>query len=72
MPNHKSNPPAAAHQCPSCHFAQTRIRRVLGNGTFGSGNFVCARRECALGIDVSRLETWVADAAPTGVIAPKG
>jgi hypothetical protein len=34
---------------------------VLGEGRFGSINFVCSRRECALAIDVSKLETWVAD-----------
>jgi hypothetical protein len=51
----------AAHQCPSCHLPQTKIKRVLGDGKFGSSNFVCSRRECALGIDVSKLVTWVAD-----------
>lgn len=52
---------AAAHQCPSCHTTQTKIKRVLGEGKFGSTNFVCSKMECALGIDVSKLETWVAD-----------
>lgn len=51
----------AAHLCPSCHQPQTKITRVLGEGRFGSINFVCSRRECALAIDVSKLETWVAD-----------
>jgi len=40
---------------------QTKITRVLGEGRFGSINFVCSRKECALAIDVSKLETWVAD-----------
>ena len=51
----------AARQCPSCHQPQTKIKRVLGDGKFGSRNFVCSRSDCALGIDVSKLETWVAD-----------
>jgi hypothetical protein len=53
--------PLAAHNCPSCHQPQTKIKRVLGDGKFGSRNFVCSRLECALGIDVSKLQTWVAD-----------
>ena len=52
--------PAARH-CPSCHQPQTKIKRVLGEGKFGSSNFVCSRRECVLAIDVSKLETWVAE-----------
>jgi hypothetical protein len=51
----------AVHQCPSCHQPQTKIKRVLGNGKFGSSNFVCSRTDCALAIDVSKLETWVAE-----------
>lgn len=57
----KVPPPLAAHQCPSCHQLQTKIKRVLGDGKFGSSSFICSRRECALGIDLSKLETWVAD-----------
>jgi hypothetical protein len=34
---------------------------VLADGKFGSSNFVCARTECALGIDVSKVDTWVVD-----------
>jgi hypothetical protein len=34
---------------------------MLGDGKFGASNFVCARVDCALGIDVSKLETWVTD-----------
>ena len=52
---------AALHQCPSCHHPQTKIKRVLAGGKFGSSNFVCSRLECALAIDVSKLETWVAE-----------
>ena len=51
---------AAVHHCPSCHEPQTKIKRVLGEGKFGASNFVCARKECMLGIDVSKLQTWVA------------
>ena len=36
-------------------------KRVLESGKFGSTNFVCSRLECALGIDVSKLETWVVE-----------
>lgn len=53
--------PPAVHQCPSCHEPQTKIKRVLGDGKFGSSNFVCARLECSLGIDMSKVATWVAD-----------
>ena len=61
MPNHKLPAPPVAHQCPSCHLPQTKIKRVLSEGKFGASNFVCARSECSLGIDVSKLQTWVAD-----------
>ena len=61
MPTHKLPAVPAAHQCPSCQQPQTKIKRVLGDGKFGSTNFVCSRTECALGIDLTKLETWVAD-----------
>ncbi len=61
MSNQKLPAVPAAHHCPSCHQPQTKITRVLGNGKFGSSNFVCTRMECVLAIDVSKLETWVAD-----------
>ena len=61
MSNQKLAASPPAHLCPSCHQPQTKITRVLGEGKFGSINFVCSRRECALAIDVSKLETWVAD-----------
>ena len=65
-------PTVAAHQCPSCHEPQTKIKRVLSGGKFGSSNFVCSRRGCVLAIDLSKLETWVADVAdaPAGRIPP--
>ena len=61
MSNHKAHAPLTPHQCPSCHEPQTKIKRVLGDGKFGSSSFVCSRMECVLGIDVSKLETWIAD-----------
>lgn len=70
MSSRKVPQAVAARQCPSCHQPQTKIRRLLGVGKYGSSNFVCARKECALGIDVSKLETWVADRLVTSVIAP--
>jgi len=54
-------PAVVVHQCPSCHQPQTKIKRVLADGKFGSSNFVCSRMECALAIDVSKLTTWVAE-----------
>lgn len=68
MSNQKLPVIAAAHHCPSYHQPQTKIKRVLANGKFGSSNFVCAQTGCALAIDVSNLVTWVADdvTRPTG------
>ena len=66
MPKHKLPVSPVLHQCPSCHEPQTRIKRVLSAGKFGSTNFVCARMECALGIDVSKVDTWVADTEGPG------
>ncbi len=61
MSNQRPPVIAAAHHCPSCHQPQTKIKRVLTGGKFGSSNFVCGRTACALGIDVSKLVTWIAD-----------
>jgi len=61
VPSLKVHPPPAVRQCPSCRQPQTKIKRVLGDGRFGSSNFICSRKECALGIDLSKLETWVAE-----------
>jgi hypothetical protein len=49
-----------AHHCPACQFPQTKIQRVLGEGKYGSTNYVCSRIECVIGIDLSKLPTWVA------------
>jgi hypothetical protein len=59
MVNPKPPVVPAAHQCPSCRQPQTKIKRLLGEGKFGSSNFVCSRLECVLGIDLTKLETWV-------------
>ena len=59
--NDKLSPRPAAHQCPNCQYPQTKIKRVLSEGKFGATSFVCSRIECALGIDVSKLHTWVSD-----------
>jgi hypothetical protein len=61
MSNQRATAPLAVHRCPSCQQPQTKIKRVLGDGKFGSNNFVCSRVECALGVDLSKLETWVAE-----------
>ena len=69
MSSQKTAALLATHQCPSCHQPQTKIKRLLGAGKFGSSNFVCSRMQCVLGIDVSKLETWVTDGLSTSVIA---
>lgn len=61
LSNQKLAAVPAVHQCPSCHQPQTKVTRLLGDGTFGRSNFVCSRLDCALAIDVSKLETWVAE-----------
>jgi hypothetical protein len=52
--------PAAAslHQCPVCQHPQTKIQRKLDDHRIGSTNYVCARPECVLGIDLTRVNTW--------------
>lgn len=54
--------PAAAilHQCPVCHHPQTRIQRKLGDEKSGSISYVCSRAECVVGINLTRVDTWVA------------
>ena len=53
-------PPPQPHQCPVCHFPQTKIQRILGEGKYGSISYVCARAECTLGRDLSKIENWAA------------
>lgn len=61
MSNHSVPPPPVGRRCPSCQQLQTKIKRVLSDGKYGSNSFVCSRMECVLGIDLSKLETWIAD-----------
>ena len=60
MPSHKEPPPPATHRCPVCQFPQTKIQRILGEGRFGSISYVCARVECTVGLDLSKVATWAA------------
>jgi hypothetical protein len=49
------------HECPVCHFPQTKIQRRVGAAKHGSTNYVCSRAEdCVLGINLTQVDTWVA------------
>jgi len=48
------------HQCPVCHFPQTKIQRKLTDDKHGATNYVCSRVECAVGFDLAKVDTWVA------------
>ena len=61
VPKQKLPAVPAAHLCPSCQQPQTKIKRVLTGGKFGSTQFVCSRVDCVRAIDLAKLETWVAD-----------
>lgn len=50
----------AEHHCPVCQFPQTKIRRKLDDERQGSTNYVCTRAQCAVGFDLTKVETWVA------------
>lgn len=57
----RKDPAPSVHQCPVCHCPQTKIQRRLGDLTRGVTIYVCARAsECSVGIDLSKVETWVA------------
>ena len=60
MAAQKEVPPPATHRCPVCGFPQTKIRHILGQGRYGSISYVCSRLECAVGFDLSKIETWAA------------
>lgn len=60
MTDPKLPPRPVVHQCPVCHHPQTKIQRKLGDEKLGSSNYVCARVECAVGINLARVDTWVA------------
>jgi len=48
------------HQCPVCHQPQTKIQRKLSDDKHGATNYVCARVECPVGINLAQVDTWVA------------
>jgi hypothetical protein len=48
------------HQCPVCHHPQTKIQRKLNDTQLGATNYVCTRMECVLGINLAKVDTWVA------------
>ena len=61
MIDHKLSRPPVVHQCPVCHFPQTKIQRILTGELHGATNYVCSRSgECAIGINLTKVDTWVA------------
>lgn len=60
MPEQKPAPRPVMHDCPVCHFPQTKIQRKLAGEKHGATNYVCARTECVLGINLTKVDTWVA------------
>lgn len=61
MTSKRNDHQPAVHQCPVCHQPQIKIQRRLGATTHGSTIYVCARSgECSIGINLSKVETWVA------------
>lgn len=60
MTDHQLPRPPIVHTCPVCHHPQTKIQRKLGADKHGSTNYVCSRVECAVGINLSKVDTWVA------------
>jgi hypothetical protein len=61
MPSTKLPQTPVVHQCPVCHFPQTKIQRKLSDDKHGATNYVCARAgDCVLGINLANVDTWVA------------
>jgi hypothetical protein len=60
MWNSKAPARPAVHECPSCHQPQTKIQRKIGESQLGAVCFVCARPECSLGLNLTKVDTWVA------------
>lgn len=59
MADQKLAPRPISHQCPVCHFPQTKIQRKLDGERHGATIYVCARTgECAIGINLSKVDTW--------------
>lgn len=48
------------HHCPVCQLPQTKIQRNLGADRHGATNYVCARVECAVGINLAKVDNWTA------------
>lgn len=59
MANQKPPPHPVVRNCPVCHFPQTRIQRKLAADKHGTMNYVCSRVECAIGIDLKKVDTWI-------------
>lgn len=60
MTANKLAPRPIVHHCPVCQFPQTKIRRSLGDDRQGSTNYVCTRVQCAVGFDLTKVDTWKA------------
>lgn len=61
MPDRTPTLRAALHHCPVCHCPQTKIQRKLSDEKLGGTSYVCTRTgDCAVGIDLRNVETWVA------------
>jgi hypothetical protein len=58
MADHKLSPRPVLHECPVCHHPQTKIKRKLSDDKHGATNYVCSRAECAIGINLSQVDTW--------------
>jgi ssDNA-binding Zn-finger/Zn-ribbon topoisomerase 1 len=57
----KGNDRPAVRECPVCHHPQTKIQRRLNGAPTGATVYVCARAdECTVGMNLSKIETWVA------------
>jgi hypothetical protein len=53
--------PPVLHICPVCQHPQTKIQRRLNGVSTGSTVYVCARGEqCTIGMNLSKVDTWVA------------
>jgi hypothetical protein len=59
MADHRLPLRPVVHQCPVCHCPQTKIARKLNDDKRGTTNYVCTRRECAVGFDLTKVDTWV-------------
>jgi hypothetical protein len=59
-PPKRKDPGPHVHECPVCHHPQTKIQRRIGAATSGSTIYVCARSECIVGMNLSKVDTWVA------------